>query len=311
MGDSLSEGEVEKIQNHEEQIEEEKEEEVVEEDEVEVEEVEVEEVEVDEVEDEVEVDEVEEGEVEEDEVEVAVTNKRKQNENVEFFAKCDSGNTESDASTSPLHIEEKNQDGSRIGSANIFNKNLGNDSERTETDESDDDNPLNSKQLDCKSKVNSGEAFMDVATIQKEHAKLEGSFGKARQFVTKRGPWILPQAVGENNFERLAKNVLKLINHHDQYDLFAKEVTEGEAPGYFDIIKKPMDFGTIGEKVNNRAYGSGSTAAEALYEDFLLVMDNCALYNEENDEVLEECFRMISLLPEVYANACNLTVGKG
>ena len=230
--DSLSEGEVEKIQNHEEQIEEEKEEEVVEEDEVDEGEVEVEEVEVDEVEGEVEVDEVEEGEVEEgeveegeveegeveegeveeDEAEVAVTNKRKQNENVEFFAKCDSGNTESDASTSPLHIEEKNQDGSRIGSANIFNKNLGNDSERTETDESDDDNPLNSKQLDCKSKVNSGEAFMDVATIQKEHAKLEGSFGKARQFVTKRGPWILPQAVGEHNFERLAKNVLKLIN---------------------------------------------------------------------------------------------------
>merc|ERR1712238_57818 len=102
--DSLSEGEVEKIQNHEEQIEEEKEEEVV-----------------------------EEGEVDEDEAEVAVTNKRKQNKNVEFFAKCDSGNTESDASTSPLHIEEKNQDGSRIGSANIFNKNLGDDSERTET----------------------------------------------------------------------------------------------------------------------------------------------------------------------------------
>merc|ERR1712238_555847 len=117
--DSLSEGEVEKIQNHEEQIGEEKEEEVVEEDEVDEGEVEVEEVEVDEAEDEGEVDEVEEGEVEEgeveeDEAEVAVTNKRKQNENVEFFAKCDSGNTESDASTSPLHIEEKNQDGSRI-----------------------------------------------------------------------------------------------------------------------------------------------------------------------------------------------------
>merc|ERR1712238_490322 len=104
--------------NDDEQIEEEKEEEVVEEDEVDEGEVEVEEVEVDEVEDEVEEGEVEEGEVEEgeveeDEAEVAVTNKRKQNENVEFFTKCDSGNTESDASTSPLHIEEKNQDGSR------------------------------------------------------------------------------------------------------------------------------------------------------------------------------------------------------
>merc|ERR1712238_306362 len=105
------------------------------------------EVEVGEVEEgEVEEGEVEEGEVEEDTVEVAVTNKRKHNENVELFARCDSVNTESDASTSPLHIEEKKQDGSRAGSANIFNKDFGNDSERTETDQSDEDNPLNSKQ---------------------------------------------------------------------------------------------------------------------------------------------------------------------
>ena len=71
-----------------------------------------------------------------------------------------------------------------------------------------------------------------------------------------------------------------------------------------------MDFGTMRKKLENQDYGLGSKGMSALYHDFLLVMDNCALYNDDNDEVLEEAARMLKLLPEIYADACILVTEK-
>jgi bromodomain-containing protein 7 len=86
-------------------------------------------------------------------------------------------------------------------------------------------------------------------------------------------------------------------------------VTDEEAPGYSDIVKNAMDFGTMKEKVANGVYGTGSEAATLLYEDFLLVFDNCNLFNSDDSEVTEEAARILGHLPEAYASAC-LTVSK-
>ena len=48
---------------------------------------------------------------------------------------------------------------------------------------------------------------------------------------------------------------------------------------YYDIVKNPMDFTTIKEKLNNSAY---QNLAE-FKKDAHLVFDNCILYNGEND----------------------------
>jgi hypothetical protein len=45
---------------------------------------------------------------------------------------------------------------------------------------------------------------------------------------------------------------------------------------YFDIIKKPMDFGTIKKKLNNNAYKAGAD----LVSDFEQVFYNCKMYNK-------------------------------
>ena len=100
------------------------------------------------------------------------------------------------------------------------------------------------------------------------------------------------------------------MDRHDHYSVFANAVTEDEAPDYYDIVKNPMDFAKMLQKVESGEYGSGSTAAAALYEDFRLVFHNCNLYNDEEGEVLEEATRVFSLLPETYAAACRSTTGK-
>lgn len=100
-----------------------------------------------------------------------------------------------------------------------------------------------------------------------------------------------------------------VLRRCDRYSVFAEAVTDEEAPGYSDIVKNPMDFGTMMKKVNSGEYGSGSEAAVAFYEDLLLVFDNCRLYNDDDSEVTEEAARILGYLPETYASAC-ATVAK-
>lgn len=80
---------------------------------------------------------------------------------------------------------------------------------------------------------------------------------------------------------------------------------EEEAPGYYDVVKDPIDFQTMRKKITEGDYGSGQDAAAGLYEDFLLLFDNCALYNEEGGDVADEAARLLGLLPEAFAVTCS------
>lgn len=152
--------------------------------------------------------------------------------------------------------------------------------------------------------------YTNVAYWKSEREKLDGTFKAAHGLFVKHGPWKLPDDVGEDRFKAVAHAVLSKMDKHDHYSVFANAVTEDEAPDYYAIVKKPMDFAKMLQKVENGKYGSGSSAAAALYEDFRLVFHNCNLYNDEEGEVLEEATRLFSLLPETYAAACRSTMGK-
>jgi Bromodomain len=91
---------------------------------------------------------------------------------------------------------------------------------------------------------------------------------------------------------------------YDRYNVFSEEVTDEEAPGYSDVVKYPMDFGKMRDKIKKGEYGSGSAAAKAFYNDFKLVFDNCFLYNDEGNEVTEEASRILGFLPETFVIAC-------
>ena len=91
---------------------------------------------------------------------------------------------------------------------------------------------------------------------------------------------------------------------YDRYHVFTEAVSDTDAPGYSDVVTDPMDFGTMRGKVQEGEYGRGSLAAAAFYGDFLLVFDNCRLYNTDDSDVTEEAARLLALLPETYAAAC-------
>ncbi|CEP16414.1 hypothetical protein [Parasitella parasitica] len=67
-------------------------------------------------------------------------------------------------------------------------------------------------------------------------------------------------------------------------------------PDYFDIIKSPMDLGTIDEKVKKDQYPT----LAAFKADVQLVFDNCFLYNNAGDPVTQDAKK----LEEHYKKLC-------
>ena len=94
------------------------------------------------------------------------------------------------------------------------------------------------------------------------------------------------------------------VYRQDVHDVFKEPVTDEEAEGYSDIVKNPMDFGTMKQKIESGTYGKGTAAMVGLYNDFLLVFDNCALYNDEDGDVGVEAARLLGLLPETFVGVC-------
>ncbi|CAA7264461.1 unnamed protein product [Cyclocybe aegerita] len=77
--------------------------------------------------------------------------------------------------------------------------------------------------------------------------------------------------------EVLAKLIAQ-IKKKDDYAFFLKPVDVANVQGYSDIIKRPMDFGTMTQKVNKGKYRS----LEEFASDFKLVTSNAKIFNPPN-----------------------------
>ncbi|KAJ2827115.1 hypothetical protein IWW50_002048 [Coemansia erecta] len=70
----------------------------------------------------------------------------------------------------------------------------------------------------------------------------------------------------------------ELIQKRDPRGVFVRPVAEAEAPDYFEIVKQPMDFGTMRERVA----AGGYVSVDDFERDLLLVVANCMKYNQPN-----------------------------
>ena len=70
------------------------------------------------------------------------------------------------------------------------------------------------------------------------------------------------QILASRNFARISQTVMNDIIHHKVANVFAKPLTDREAPGYRDLIYRPQDLNSIKKAISN-----GSKAANAAMED--------------------------------------------
>ncbi|CAG11973.1 unnamed protein product, partial [Tetraodon nigroviridis] len=75
--------------------------------------------------------------------------------------------------------------------------------------------------------------------------------------------------------QQLLEHFLRQLQRKDPHGFFAFPVTDAIAPGYSTIIKHPMDFSTMKDKIINNEY---NTVTE-FKADFKLMCDNATVYN--------------------------------
>lgn len=79
----------------------------------------------------------------------------------------------------------------------------------------------------------------------------------------------------------LCSMILTEMETHEDAWPFLLPVNLKLVPGYKKVIKKPMDFSTIREKLNNGQY----TSFETFALDVRLVFDNCETFNEDDSDI--------------------------
>ena len=71
--------------------------------------------------------------------------------------------------------------------------------------------------------------------------------------------------------------IIDLLVAKDTFEIFLEPVDVNEVPDYGNVIKNPIDLGTMREKIGTGLYNS----IDDLEEDFNLMIRNCLLYNDK------------------------------
>ncbi|XP_013069196.2 bromodomain adjacent to zinc finger domain protein 1A-like isoform X1 [Biomphalaria glabrata] len=102
---------------------------------------------------------------------------------------------------------------------------------------------------------------------------------------------INPSSKRANNHQQQMKAAEELINelikHEDAWP-FLKPVDKKLVPDYYSVIKKPMDFGTIRNKIHAFKYQKPSE----MLDDVRQIFDNCIEYNNRNSPEYKAYFRL-------------------
>ncbi|XP_063257202.1 bromodomain adjacent to zinc finger domain protein 2B isoform X11 [Prinia subflava] len=92
-----------------------------------------------------------------------------------------------------------------------------------------------------------------------------------------------PKRDGDSNSKDLAicSMILSELETHEDAWPFLLPVNLKLVPGYKKVIKKPMDFSTIRDKLSSGQYSN----LEAFSLDVRLVFDNCETFNEDDSDI--------------------------
>ncbi|KAI8920579.1 hypothetical protein BC831DRAFT_437881 [Entophlyctis helioformis] len=91
-----------------------------------------------------------------------------------------------------------------------------------------------------------------------------------------RSKWANEDRIGQEQlYESLEKVLNELKNYTEHSVPFLKPVQKREAPNYYDIIKHPMDLGTMTKKLKALQYNS----KDDFTKDLNLIWTNCFTYN--------------------------------
>lgn len=98
----------------------------------------------------------------------------------------------------------------------------------------------------------------------------------------------LIEAKDEDLYTDMYKALNGLRKLEDSW-VFEDPVTEDIAPGYFDVVEKPMDYSTVEKKIEKGSY----VGKEEFIADVELIFNNCKDYNGEDSEYYDLANEML------------------
>ncbi|KAF7315512.1 Histone GCN5 superfamily [Mycena indigotica] len=90
------------------------------------------------------------------------------------------------------------------------------------------------------------------------------------------------------------QKTMRELKEHSAAWAFLQPVNGNEVVDYYDVIKEPMDFSTMSEKLEKNEYPT----VEAFISDAQLVFDNCRKYNVESSNYAKNATKMEKFLNE-------------
>ncbi|GJQ08796.1 hypothetical protein GpartN1_g587.t1 [Galdieria partita] len=94
--------------------------------------------------------------------------------------------------------------------------------------------------------------------------------------------------------------VLKRIQKKDSLRFFALPVDTTYVTDYLDVIKQPMDLGTVQAKLEAQSYAS----FEELWQDVDLIWKNCCTYNGPNTQFYQCALKLRKFSKRVFSDLC-------
>ena len=93
--------------------------------------------------------------------------------------------------------------------------------------------------------------------------------------------------------------IVKQCEANENCYIFSEPVSDLDAPGYSDVVSKPMDLGTVQHKLKLSQYDGH----EAFAADMRLVWANCKEYNENGSEVWGMADELENLFETLFGEA--------
>ncbi|GJP46665.1 hypothetical protein CLOM_g5929 [Closterium sp. NIES-68] len=99
--------------------------------------------------------------------------------------------------------------------------------------------------------------------------------------------------------EKVLCEILDKLQKKDVYGVFSVPVNPLEVPDYFDVISKPMDFGTLRERVAKKYYSSWSQ----FEDDVSLIWKNAMIYNADGTIYFKQAKAMQGIAQRLFPTA--------
>lgn len=146
-----------------------------------------------------------------------------------------------------------------------------------------------------------------IARIDAERDKVKASDTQLRSLISEvrknRSKWANEDRVGQEELYESMEKVIMELKAGEHANPFLQRVNKREAPDYYNVIKQPMDIGTMMKKLKQLAYKS----KKEFVEDLMLIWANCLKYNSASDHPLrkkalymrKETEKLVPLIPDI------------